>query len=960
MLIVRSKTNIKDFDGLFIVASLLVLIMIGLHSSGWADPATGTEYLSFWSGELRIFAQEDNTEVLLIDIDTGSPLSLSDGRINSLNVSSNPFVLASAGDSFEGIGGLGGINAEIRIRITTADSTGGDEQKAVTVWTGYLASSARHPSSPPTTTNPWMSYIPAFNGSVESTGTEIGRNFLGFTSREMYIFAQKGPEPTTILIEDLVTNTDTDSDDTITLVSADAIYADLEIEVFFLNSFEDDTVLITSNVDASVLVGLASTSADDWTATPPSYAAGDDGIELGTLFYTFAHRSLTVFPTEDQTNVTITDLSDNDDSTAVVLTNGDTLGDYDLYTPTISSSSYGNIIPRSSAPEVNIFDAGTNQFDDDFVRIESDKPVLVYVGPVASDVDEFADIAFSVPTGPDSRIIYTYAQDSGSSNDLQIFGFSPDTIVTVTSLSYTDRFKNTGHHDHLIGPGLGTAGWKKGTVAGDVWWGTDTSNGEMLRIESTKPITVINGDYDRQSFGAFIPFTLSTPTLPPVAVASAIPMVVCSGEPVSFDGTSSYDQDTVVGAEIPNYTWDFDITFDSDSDGDPANDVDATGPAAVHTYSSAGTFTARLLFVDDDGQSDTDFVEVTVELCQPECEECQGGMTQLTLLYTNPEGLISVRDDDFNLLYGPTQHGPGDTFTIDGIKVDGTLGTAVIIYVDGEKDAEISTDCCQPDEPSSLIGCPPTPSPCQPMGIGLVVRGFEIIDGSSLEGGKICPFPACSDCDGGLVRLTLRYTGDDGNVVVYNDAYEVLFDGSLASGETFTFNGPPSDGKMGNEITLQEDNVLNSTIDSSCSSPIGSGLVVGDFEVLDGYSFAGGKLPLVNPCLGPADCDDDNLCTDDLCDACGVCSNLDNTAPCDDGDVCTMIDMCSYGICSGVAMDWDGDTYLSDACGGNDCDDANSLINPGATEIIGNEIDDDCNPETLDVLPVCFIGITAF
>ncbi len=50
-------------------------------------------------------------------------------------------------------------------------------------------------------------------------------------------------------------------------------------------------------------------------------------------------------------------------------------------------------------------------------------------------------------------------------------------------------------------------------------------------------------------------------------------------------------------------------------------------------------------------------------------------------------------------------------------------------------------------------------------------------------------------------------------------------------------------------------------------------------------------------CTVDADCDDQNECTDDVCDQ-GACVNSNNTGPCtDDGDTCTD-DVCSGGVCT--------------------------------------------------------------
>ena len=78
-------------------------------------------------------------------------------------------------------------------------------------------------------------------------------------------------------------------------------------------------------------------------------------------------------------------------------------------------------------------------------------------------------------------------------------------------------------------------------------------------------------------------------------------------------------------------------------------------------------------------------------------------------------------------------------------------------------------------------------------------------------------------------------------------------------------------------------------------------------------------IELIGPqCSVDADCDDGNVCTDDVCNA-GQCEFTPNTAPCSDGNACTTGDVCSQGTCQSGAPQVCDD---GDACNGVETCDA--------------------------------------
>ena len=103
--------------------------------------------------------------------------------------------------------------------------------------------------------------------------------------------------------------------------------------------------------------------------------------------------------------------------------------------------------------------------------------------------------------------------------------------------------------------------------------------------------------------------------IPPVAVCPG-PITEYEGNPVTFDGSGSYDPD----GTIVSWAWDFDILVDSDGDGDPANDADATESIATWTYYDDYFTHAKLTVTDDDGLSSYCLVPVTILNVEPTLE----------------------------------------------------------------------------------------------------------------------------------------------------------------------------------------------------------------------------------------------------------------------------------------------------------------------------------------------------
>jgi hypothetical protein len=396
-------------------------------------------YVTFVRGTLMVIGHEDSTQVKVTDLSNGN-------QIAQFTIDRAQTWTTALTDAHVD------INATHNLTVLSGDSINN------------------------VVDNSWMSYLPTVGGR------KAGTLFYGYASEEMYIFAPLAgaQPPTSISITD-----ESDGDDTQTLTSADIDFINADVEIYKLTGFDNDVVFITSNVRVSILTGKASAGLD-WTATPPSV----NGSELGRHFFVFASDSLTIYPLKDNTNIDLVDLSDGDDSRTL------TMNRFDIYTQR-SLSEFGN--PIVARPGTTLYHNSDNLIDDDYLEIVSDKDILVYIGPIADQRQEFADLSPSVSTDIFSQEVFTYAQNGGA-NDLQVFVYDKNnTVVKITSLTYS------------WGPGSGRDTFFDFTLdmddflgVGPWWWESGVWGGNILHIQSNLPISVFNGDFDGASFGSFL------------------------------------------------------------------------------------------------------------------------------------------------------------------------------------------------------------------------------------------------------------------------------------------------------------------------------------------------------------------------------------------------------------------------------------------------------------------------
>ena len=203
---------------------------------------------------------------------------------------------------------------------------------------------------------------------------------------------------------------------------------------------------------------------------------------------------------------------------------------------------------------------------------------------------------------------------------------------------------------------------------------------------------------------------------------------------------------------------------------------------------------------------------------------------------------------------------------------------------------------------------------------GGACQGTPTVD---CDDGVACTIDSCNEADGGCQHLPQNGACDDSDPCtadVCNAASGCSHpaqagacdDGDLCtSGETCQAGGcnggVPIDCDDGNPCTT-----------ASCAPTTGCDQTDNSAPCDDGEPCTVGEVCTGGACGGGAttDCDDANACTTDACVEGGGCTHTPTGGACDDGSACTLTDACEAGVCVGAgAPDCDDDNpCTADGC----------------------------------------------
>jgi len=404
-------------------------------------------------------------------------------------------------------------------------------------------------------------------GNVTSYLWDFGDESTASTPSASHTYTAAGMYTAKLTVADNAGTSDTAS---VTITASDPVVPPTPPTAVISSSTAAGTVPLTVNFDGS---GSAATNA---TITSYDWDFGDNTSGTGA----FVSHTYTL-PGAYTITLTVNDSSGQSNQTTIPVT--------------VTSSGSGNKPPQAvisatpttgSAPLTVSFDGGGS--------IDSD-------GSITSYAWSFGD--GGTTTGKSAT--HTYATAGTYTATLQV----TDNLGATGTASVTIAVNNgsgqgTGNHQFSFtweyDQAANIKGFRIYQNAALICQTNDpaarqlTCNADLATLPATYTLTAVNADNSETDPSNGVTYT-GTNTDPGQELKAIIAANVVSGEvplPVTFDGTSST-------GTVTSYQWDF------------GDDSTANTPSASHTYTTAGTYTAKLTIADNTGASDTATITIT-------------------------------------------------------------------------------------------------------------------------------------------------------------------------------------------------------------------------------------------------------------------------------------------------------------------------------------------------------------
>ncbi len=238
-------------------------------------------------------------------------------------------------------------------------------------------------------------------------------------------------------------------------------------------------------------------------------------------------------------------------------------------------------------------------------------------------------------------------------------------------------------------------------------------------------------------------------------------------------------QATDPGDAVLTYTWDTDLTVDSDSNGVPDDDEDRVGPSVQVTYPDSGEYQVAVVVRDDDGATARAVGTVTVNNLPPVVTfdppepspeggvangVCQAGSVRLTASLTDPSSPDLAAGFEVEWDFGDgtapvVQQGVGADASVEHVYGDDVLGGGL------ESPFSVTLTARDKDGGEAVVQVPVEVSNVAPHAVAGVRVGDGVVLGrySTVEGAQV-PFTAGESCDPGRVDdPALVYAWDFGD-----------------------------------------------------------------------------------------------------------------------------------------------------------------------------------------------------